>query len=207
MYRQGGIWAAQGFLGAPPHTPDRLVQRPGILAKISQLLLADEQQLVAVTGIGGAGKSVLAGQACMGRQVQRAFRDGIVWLEAAPRQDPIVLLATLAHRLGLPRTATGFTTVEQGREQLAAALQRKRLLIVVDNVAERPPLDALTGLAPLCTVLSSTRLAGLATEAGASTSERWCADSGAVAGAAGALDGPAVRTGTRRWPGAVRPGG
>jgi WD40 repeat protein len=161
MWMQGGIRAAQGFLGAPPRVPDRLVDRPEPLAQVVRALRAREQ-LVAVTGIGGAGKTTLAALACGDRQVRRAFRDGITWLEAGAGQDPVAALATLAHRLGLSGAAAGLATVEEGREQLALALRGKRILIAVDHVSQRPVLDALAGLAPTCAVLFTTRLADLA---------------------------------------------
>ncbi len=166
MRIRGGIRAAEGFLGSPSRGPGRLVDRPEPLTEVVRALRAREQ-LVAVTGIGGAGKTTLAALACADRQVRRAFRDGITWLEAGPGPDPVVLLATLAHRVGLSDAATGFATVEQGRDQLAPALRGKRMLIAVDNVWDRPVLDAFTGLAPTCTVLFTTRLAQLAATVGA----------------------------------------
>ena len=72
------------------------------------------------------------------------------------------LLATLAHRLGMSDTAMSFASVEQGRKLLQPMLLGKRLLVVVDNVSERPLLDAVRDLTPACTVLFTTRLPELA---------------------------------------------
>jgi len=124
--------------------------------------LRARERLVAVTGAAGAGKSTLASQACADRSVRRAFREGIAWLEAGRHQDPAALLASLAHHLGLSDAAAGFAAVEQGREQLGPALRGRRLLIVVDNVRERAPVDALADLAPTGTVLFTTRVPELA---------------------------------------------
>ena len=156
------LWTGGGFLGAPPRVPARLVERPDLLAAVVRAVRAGERP-VALAGIGGAGKSTLAARACSDRRVRRRFRDGITWLDADRGQDPVVLLADLARRLGLPDAAAGFTTVGQGRDTLAAALRGKRVLVAVDNVWERGPLDALTGLAPTCTVVFTTRLPELAT--------------------------------------------
>src|SRR5450755_2486616 len=86
----------QDFLGAPPRWPARLVERPDLSAAIVRRVCAGDR-LVAVTGIGGAGKSTLAARACADREVRRACRDGIIWLEAGPRKDPLALLADLAY--------------------------------------------------------------------------------------------------------------
>ena len=154
-------WRSQHFSGARPRLPAQLVERPDLLDSTVHALCAPER-LVAVAGVGGAGKSALAALACLDRRVGRHVRDGIAWLEASPEQDPVELLATLAHRLGMSRTAMSFATVEQGRKLLQPMLLGKRLLVAVDNVSERPLLDAVRDLTPACTVLFTTRLPELA---------------------------------------------
>ena len=44
----------------------------------------------------------------------------------------------------MPVSETGFSTVTQGRDTVAAALRGKRMLIAVDNVWERGPVAAVT---------------------------------------------------------------
>ena len=80
---------------------------------------------------------------------------------------PQGLLNLLENKFGLDldNAAISFSTREQGREQLAAALRGKRTLIAIDNVCEARQLDALTGLAPKGTLLFSTRLSELARSA------------------------------------------
>jgi WD40 repeat protein len=158
--------AEQGFLGAAPPVTSRLVERPDQSAAIVRALRA-RQRSVAVAGIVGAGKSTLAARACSDRRVRRRFRDGVTWLDAGQGKDPVVLLAELASRLDPDGAALGFTTVGQGRDKLTAQLRGKRVLVAVDNVLDRGPVDALTGLASKCTVLFTTRVAELATTAGA----------------------------------------
>jgi len=158
----------RGFLGASPKMPgpSRLVGRPDLLDTVVAAL-REEDRPAALTGIGGAGKSTLAAGACGDRRVRRRFRDGMTWLEAGAGRDPVALLGDLARRLGLPESRSGFTTVVQGRDEIAAVLRNKRMLVVVDNVWERGPLDALVGLAPGWTVLFTTRLPELAVTFGA----------------------------------------
>jgi hypothetical protein len=158
------LWTLPRFLGAPPKMPDRrrLVSRADLSQKVAEALRAGGGP-VALTGVGGAGKSTLAAGACLDRRVRRRFRGGVTWLEAGPRQDLVALLGDLGRRLGLPTSESGFTTVAQGRDTIAAVLVGKRVLVAVDNVWERGPVDALTGLAPGCMVLFTTRSPGLAT--------------------------------------------
>ena len=156
-------WWGQGSSGAQPRPPARLVERPDLLDGLVRAL-GSRERLVAVAGVAGAGKSTLARQAGGARQVQRTFRDGIAWVEVGPGKHPVVLLADLASRLGLPPAAASFGTEEQGREQLIAALRGRRALIVADDVREAGQLEAITGLAPKCTVLFTTRQDKLAHE-------------------------------------------
>jgi WD40 repeat protein len=156
-------WWSQGSSGAQPRPPARLVERPDLLDGLVRAL-GSRERLVAVAGVAGAGKSTLARQAGGARQVQRTFRDGIAWVEVGPGKHPVVLLADLASRLGLPPAAASFGTEEQGREQLIAALRGRRALIVADDVREAGQLEAITGLAPKCTVLFTTRQDKLAHE-------------------------------------------
>src|SRR5271166_1263946 len=134
MSRQGETLEFQGFLGAQLCLPERLVERPELLTEIVDALRA-RYGLVAVTGTGGAGKSALAALACLDRRVRRHYRDGIAWLEASPGQDPVELLATLAHRLGMSDTAMSFATVEQGRKLLQPMLDRKSTRLNSSHVA------------------------------------------------------------------------
>lgn len=151
----------RGFLGTAPPMPSRPVPRPDLVAAAVQALHTGASVL-ALTGIGGTGKSTLAAVVCRDRQTRRAFPDGITWLETVPGQDPMVLLANLGRRLGLPGATSGFASVSHARDDLAVALQGKKILISLDNVWERGPLDVLNGLAPACAVLFTTRLPELA---------------------------------------------
>ena len=84
--------------------------------------------------------------------------------QKVPQSLRVLLRAHLASRLGLPPASASFGTEEQGREQLITALRGRRVLIVADDVREAGQLEAITGLAPKCTVLFTTRQDKLAHE-------------------------------------------
>lgn len=153
------LWTGRGFLGAQPGLPAQLVQRADLAKSIARAL-RQRPRSVAVVGIGGAGKSTLAAQACGQWRVRRRFKHGVTWLPAGPDAEPVALLTLLASRLGL--VDISFTNVLGGRDALSTALQGKRVLIAVDNVWDRAPLDAVLGLGNDCTVLFTTRKRELA---------------------------------------------
>jgi hypothetical protein len=153
------LWSGRGFLGAQPGLPAQLVQRPDRAKSITRAL-RQRPRSMAVVGIGGAGKSTLAAQACGQWRVRRRFKHGVTWLAAGPDAQPVALLTLLASRLGLAENS--FTDVLGGRDALSAALRGKRVLIAVDNVWDRAPLDAMLGLGNDCTVLFTTRKRELA---------------------------------------------
>lgn len=159
-----------GFLGTPPSLPTRLVERSSLTGSIAQAI-AGRARVVAVTGTGGSGKSTLAARACNDSGVKKYFPDGITWFDSGPQKDPLAILADLARRLGVAREVMGFTTVEQGRDVLADKLHGKHILIALDNVWDRKPLDAVIGLASTCTVLFTSRLPSLAMTFNATTVE------------------------------------
>ena len=150
-----------GFLGTPPSLPTRLVERPDLTKSIAQAITG-RARVVAVTGTGGSGKSTLAARACIDSNVRKHFPDGVTWFDAGPQKDPLAILADLARRLGVAREEIEFTTIEGGRDVLAAKLHGKRVLIALDNVWDRKPLDAVIGLASTCAVLFTTRIPNLA---------------------------------------------
>ncbi|GAA1587930.1 hypothetical protein GCM10009678_82970 [Actinomadura kijaniata] len=160
----------EGFLGAAPPRNPRYVDRPDLVRE-AVAALRGGARAVALVGLGGTGKSTLAAAVCRDRRLRRGRwlpgrRFGsVTWLKAGPGTDPVALLTELARRLGLD--APSYATVEQARDAVAAILAGRRLLIVLDNVWTRGPLDAVLELAPGCPVLFTTRISDLVTTVGA----------------------------------------
>ncbi|WP_242890808.1 NB-ARC domain-containing protein [Actinomadura litoris] len=153
----------EGFLGAAPRVVPHFVDRPDLTGETVRALLGGAR-VVALAGFGGAGKSTLAAAVTRNKRLRRSYRQ-VTWLKVRPGTDPVTLLTELARRLGI--TEPGYTTLEQARDGVSAALAGRRLLIVLDNVWTREPLDAVLGLGPDCPVLYTTRIGDLVTMVGA----------------------------------------
>ncbi|MEV4000785.1 NB-ARC domain-containing protein [Actinomadura sp. NPDC049753] len=150
---------AEGFLGAAPRAEPRFVPRTDLTTQAVRAL-RHGRRAVAFVGLGGAGKSTLATAVCRDRRLRRKYKQA-TWIKTEPGADPVALLTDLARRLGI--TDPSYATVEHARDALAKELAGRRLLIVLDNVWTRGPLDAVLGLSPGCPVLFTTRSQDLAT--------------------------------------------
>jgi predicted ATPase len=117
-----------------------LLGRDHDVEAVCDLLLRDEVALVTLTGPGGVGKTRLALQ--VATEVAAEFVDGVCFVELGAIRDPSLVLPTMARALGY---------TDKGRrplmEQLAANLQPRRLLLVLDNfeqvVAAAPAISYL----------------------------------------------------------------
>ena len=87
-----------------------------------------------------------------------AYADGVVTVDLAPIRDPQLVIPAVARALGL-REAGGLSV----REQLAAHLRAKRLLLVLDNMeqvaAAGPVLAEVLAVCPGLTALVTSRAA------------------------------------------------
>jgi len=129
-----------------PTPSTSLLGRERELGEISTFL--QEVRLLTLTGTGGVGKTRLAVQAA--REAAGLFPDGMVFVALAPLSDSGFVVPTLAQSLGL-REAGGQTP----HETLYAYLEKKRLLLVLDNfehVLEAAP--EVAGLIETCPKLS-----------------------------------------------------
>ncbi len=99
------------------------VGRRQLLAEIRRLL--SSSRLLTLTGMGGAGKTRLALRTA--REVQRAFPDGVRFIELHALRDPQLLPHTIATALDL-RHVSGNPLAD-----LTDHLQEKQLLVVLDS--------------------------------------------------------------------------
>jgi predicted ATPase len=103
-------------------------------------------RLLTLTGPGGSGKTRLAIEAAA--ELVPEFHAGVFWVGLAPLSDPALVLETIARTLG-------------AREDLAAHIAERRLLLVLDNfeqvVEAAPALGELVARCPNLHVLVTSR--------------------------------------------------
>jgi hypothetical protein len=93
---------------------------------------------LAVHGMGGAGKSVLANAVARDERIRRHFTEGIFWVSigqdnAGTEAKAVAMQSSLASRLGKPLSVT---TSHEGRQHLRRLLADRCCLIILDDVWE-----------------------------------------------------------------------
>jgi predicted ATPase/transcriptional regulator with XRE-family HTH domain len=157
--------AAQTTVSAPP-TPGAnlpasftaLVGREAELAELAQLLLHPGCRLLSLLGAGGIGKTRLALEIAARLYAQRSpfFADGIYYVQLAHIESFERIIPAIAAALSFTFSGPGDPTA-----QLLNALQRKNMLLVLDNMEHL--LDAgglvteILGRSPGVKILTTSR--------------------------------------------------
>jgi predicted ATPase len=119
--------SAEATVSALPAPPNRLVGRERELAELRDLLRRRDARLVVLTGAGGSGKTRLAVEAA--RLAASSFANGAVLVDLSGVRSSEFVLGTIARAVGAELPAG-----EDPLPALAAALQAREQLLVLDNV-------------------------------------------------------------------------
>ncbi len=133
------------LLDAPPQPLTTLVGRDHAVAAVLERLSRPDVRLLTLTGPGGIGKTRLAIQ--VANEALDDFPDGVAFVALSPVTDLDLVIPTIAHAIGV--TGPGTQSIE---ERLARTLDRKRMLVVLDNFEQ---VAAAAG--PLAALLKATR--------------------------------------------------
>ena len=163
------------FLTAIPSLPPHFLPRRDEITRIGETVLADVQrptvitsarQTIALQGMGGVGKSVMAAAFARATETRRAFTDGVIWLTIGQNPDQSSNLLLVGTAFG--DDPVNYVDLDTARARLPWVLSDKVCMIVLDdvwNVAHATPF--VNALGPRCRLLITTRDGSLVTALGA----------------------------------------
>ena len=136
-----------------------LIGREQEVKEVSTLLQRADVRLVTLTGMGGIGKTRLGLQ--VATELLDTFADGTYFVSLAPVSDPVMVIDTIAHVLGLEHQHIGQLLSTEHMEYLKAFLHDKYLLLLLDNfeqvVSAAPELTELLIACPHLKILVTSR--------------------------------------------------
>src|SRR5579864_9316605 len=136
-----------------------LIGREQQVTAVGTLLRRADVRLVTLTGTGGIGKTRLSIQ--VANALLGVFPDGVCFVPLAPLSNPLLVVPTIAHLLGLDHQHTIQNSMAEHLDYLRAFLREKRFLLLLDNfeqvVPAAPDLAELLIACPKVKILETSR--------------------------------------------------
>lgn len=149
----------------PPQPPDTfLVGRNALLARLChRLLLGDAFTLLALNGLPGVGKTALAHALAHEPSVRAAFPNGVLWAGLGREPNIMGILSAWGAALGLEASEMANLTTAGGLGKvIQAAIDERRMLLVVDDAWTAEAALAFRVGGPHCAQILTTRFPAVA---------------------------------------------
>jgi CHAT domain/NB-ARC domain len=156
-------FSTKSYLNMAPLPPQHFVDRPRQQQEIKALLLEQSPTkpktlvISAVYGLGGVGKSVMAGAIAQDPRVQERFPDGILWTTLGQNPDILSQLSIWIERLLQGKEQYQMTSQAAASDYLRLLLTDKQALLVVDDVWKAADLNPFKVGSSDCRILVTTR--------------------------------------------------
>jgi len=158
---------SQAPVAAAPPRPSLLIGREDDLRRLKLRFGIPQdcksepmRDITIVHGWPGVGKTALVTALAYDPEVtgkDGKYPDGVLWAHLGERATPASELAAWGRALGVPDIAQ-LPTVEEMMSRLRAILERKRMLLIVDDVWQAEDAAPFRVTGPQCAILITTRL-------------------------------------------------
>lgn len=174
---QAAVSAAVIAIGSIPPPPALLLGREHDIRLLKERL---QQQLAAVSngqrgrravirGWPGVGKTALVAAIAHDLEVRAWFPDGTLWVRLGQQPNVFAELQAWARALGLSQFDA--RTVEEASARLAAVLQNRRMLLIIDDVWQAEHAQPFLIGSSACAQLITTRISEVAQRLASTTSD------------------------------------
>ena len=164
--QQFAFWATAVSAPAPFQTIALPPYFVGRAAELEAIQIAFEREphtaVICLHGMAGVGKTSLAAQ--LAYQLRTHFADGVLWARL-DSSDTMTILATFAHAYA--QDVSQYRDIASRSRVVRDLLQKKQVLIVLDNAQTSDQVEPLLPPTGRCAVLVTTRRQDLAVLAGA----------------------------------------
>ena len=163
----GSLEVAPGKLSdapfqAPPVQPDVYLGRESFLSDLKQQLLTGRN--IALYSSPGMGKTLIATQLAHDPQVREKYPDGVLWAKLGDHPDVSSILRTWGEALKILNDMDWYVDLDRDRagKLIRQVLQRRRMLLVVDDAWQSDAVKALKLGGPNCVHIVTTYLMSVA---------------------------------------------
>jgi hypothetical protein len=124
-----------------PSLPANFIPREKELLELRKLVMNEPENrklaLVALRGMGGLGKTVMAQALCLDPVIRDAFPEGIVWIKLGEKPEDADLIEQMREAIrALGSQPEHFDSLARASNSLRTLLQNKATLLVLDDVWE-----------------------------------------------------------------------
>lgn len=152
--------------GSAPPVPNLFIGRDEGLHDLKQRLgivpggaaAGPMQVITAMRGWPGVGKTTMAAALANDDEVKKAFPGGVLWISLGEKPTLLSALATWGRALGTDELLKA-PTLKEATAQLAALLQSRRMLLIVDDVWETEHAEPFRqARSATCALVFTTRI-------------------------------------------------
>jgi|GEM_PF-314625 len=168
-------FSIEGTIHYAPSLPLELIERNEDIKEIKQKILSRDNQYIALTGkrlglaihgMGGIGKTVIANMLAHDKDIAKAFPNDIIWITLG--QEPNIIARQDDILFALEGQKFDIKDEQNGKNLIEESLKTRRVLLILDDVWKFEHVKYFNVIGDQCCLIITTRNAGIVRDLNAS---------------------------------------